>query len=277
MLLSKKSFHLFFILLIIFSFNSYAEQRIVALSPAINEILFAIGAGKSVVANTDYANFPPESKNLPKVGGYFYTNLERILSVEPTMVIAHDHDPRLLTKLQSLQIQTVTVGTQRLTDIVTGIEKIGEAVGQQTAAIELANKIRNKIDFLEKTVQPTKKKVLVVFGTEMNQQQGVYVSGNELYFEDIIHLVGCENAFHNPLVKQPLLTTEAILALAPDSVIVLAYDTDKTHDAETLQYWQQLAIPAATKQQIHILHRDYAAIPSYRVIYLIDDFLKICQ
>lgn len=263
--------------LITFTSICQAEQRIVALSPAINEIVFAIGAGNEVVANTDYSNYPPESKDLPKVGGYFYTNLEQILAIAPTLVIAHNHDPRLLAKLNALHIKTVTVGMQRLDEIIAGIEAIGVAVNQVKAATQLANTIRSKIKQLKQTVKPTQHKILVVFGTEMNTQQGVYVSGNSLYFEDIIHSVGCENAFNNPLIKQPLLTTEGILAIAPDSVIILAYDTQTTSDVKVMQYWQKLAIPAAKNQQIHILHRDYAAIPSHRIIYLIDDFLKICQ
>jgi len=273
----KFNYFLLLCLLMMLSALTQAQQRIVALSPAINEILFAIGAGKMVVANTDYSNYPPESKNLPKVGGYFYTNLEQILAIDPTLVIAHNHDPRLLAKLQAMQIQTVTVGMQQLNDIITGIETIGIAVDQKAAAMELATTIRLKINQLKQTIKPSQRKILVVFGTEMNTQQGVYVSGNSLYFEDIIKLVGCQNAFNNPLVKQPLLTTEGILAIEPDSVIILAYDTQITGDNDVMQYWQNLAIPAAKMQQIYILHHDYAAIPSHRIVYLIDDFLKICQ
>jgi len=64
-----------------------AQERIVALSPAINEILFALGKGSEVVGNTTYATYPEAAKKIPKVGGYFSVSLEKILALKPTLVL----------------------------------------------------------------------------------------------------------------------------------------------------------------------------------------------
>ena len=45
-------------------------QRIVSLSPAATEILFAVGAGDKVVAVDEFSDYPAEAKELPKVGGF---------------------------------------------------------------------------------------------------------------------------------------------------------------------------------------------------------------
>ena len=63
-------------------------NRIVSLAPTSTEILFAIGAGKQVVACSDLSDFPEEVKDLPKVGGFDgkTLSLEAIFSYEPDLV-----------------------------------------------------------------------------------------------------------------------------------------------------------------------------------------------
>ncbi|MDZ7819647.1 MAG: hypothetical protein U5K55_14015 [Aliarcobacter sp.] len=59
-----------FLFILIFCINLFGEDRVVTLSPSINEIVFALGEGKNVVANTNYCDFPEESKDVKKIGGY---------------------------------------------------------------------------------------------------------------------------------------------------------------------------------------------------------------
>ncbi len=54
-----------------------ATERIITLSPAINEIAFALGLGDKIIANTEFCDFPIESKNIQKVGGYGSVSLEK--------------------------------------------------------------------------------------------------------------------------------------------------------------------------------------------------------
>ena len=63
-------------ILLFFCINLMGESRIVTLTPSINEIVYALGMGKNVVANTKYCDFPEESKSVKKVGGYSTISLE---------------------------------------------------------------------------------------------------------------------------------------------------------------------------------------------------------
>ena len=55
-----------FLFILLFCINLFGGERIVTLSPSINEIVFALGNGQSVVANTSFCNYPAESKNIKK-------------------------------------------------------------------------------------------------------------------------------------------------------------------------------------------------------------------
>ncbi len=66
-----------------------APARIVSLTPAQTEILFALGAGDSVVGKVeDIANFPPEAKDVPVVATFNGVDIEKIVSLDADLVIA---------------------------------------------------------------------------------------------------------------------------------------------------------------------------------------------
>jgi len=63
--------------------------RIVSLSPAITETLFAIGAGSRVVGVTTYCDWPSAALSLPKVGGFSAStiSIEKIVALKPNLVV----------------------------------------------------------------------------------------------------------------------------------------------------------------------------------------------
>src|SRR5580658_1003032 len=64
-------------------------MRIVSLTPANTEMLFAIGAGPCVVGDTTSCDYPPAAINIAKIGG-FIPNYERIVSLRPDLVVTDD-------------------------------------------------------------------------------------------------------------------------------------------------------------------------------------------
>src|SRR5580704_19111966 len=67
----------------------YAAHRIVSVSPATTESLFAIGAGDRVVGRSRYCDWPPEATRLPVVGG-LEVDLEAVLQLRPDWVVGPD-------------------------------------------------------------------------------------------------------------------------------------------------------------------------------------------
>src|SRR3954453_23986062 len=64
-------------------------KKIVSLTPATTETLFAIGAGSRVVGKVqDPANYPPEASTVPEVATYAGVDVEKVIALEPDLVIA---------------------------------------------------------------------------------------------------------------------------------------------------------------------------------------------
>ena len=63
--------------------NAAAQMRIVSLAPSVTETLFALGAGPEVVGVSQYCDYPPQVRDLPRVGSFLTPNLEAIIALRP--------------------------------------------------------------------------------------------------------------------------------------------------------------------------------------------------
>ena len=268
----KKLIILFFILI---SLN--ASERVVTLSPSINEIVYALNVGNQVVANTKYCDFPKESKKVLKVGGYANISLEKILSVKPTVVIAQNYDEKLLSDLKKLGIKTKVFKTDTIEDIKYTIKSLGAFFNKQKRALELNNNIDNALASLKNITKD--KKVLIVISPKQTLSNQIYVSGNFLYFEDIIKASQNKNAFQSISKAQPVVNTEKIIHMNPDIIILLAaFFENRPNDLKkVIKAWESLPINASQNKNIYAIDKEYAGIPSDRVVYFIKDFKKILE
>jgi iron complex transport system substrate-binding protein len=260
---------LFFFL---FLFSPLFSQRIITLSPAVNEIVFALKKGDDIVGNTQYCTFPKTSKTIPKVGGYYNISLEKVLALNPSLVILEKNNLSLVPKFQKLHIETMAISTVSLPVLFESFEKIGMKIGASTEAKKLIDSIKKSILKTQNILKD--KKILIVFGSHLNLQKQIYVSGNHLYFADIIRASGNKNAFEGKSTKQPSLSYEGLIATNPDIVIILAPFAKKQNRSikGIIKPWLSMPITAAKKHCIYVIDKDYAGIPSDRVRFFIHDF-----
>ena len=119
--------------------------RVVSLTPAVTETLFAIGAGSTVVATDDSSDHPAEAVALPDVVTFGTVDVERIVSLDPDLVIAGGAgftSTEAIARLRSLDIPVIVVSTPSIEGIYRDIELVGNAVGKTEAAIALTATMR---------------------------------------------------------------------------------------------------------------------------------------
>ena len=251
-------------------------QRIIALSPAINEILFALGKGGDIVGNIAYCDYPKAAQRIPKVGDYFSISLERILQQKPDLVIMGKNNLPLKPKLHTLGIQTLDIASTSLNALQDSILNIGTHTNSSNKANALVKEIQSALQKSQGILK--EKKILIVFGNNPDPKSGIYVSGNHLYFADIICASGNQNAYKGKYNRQPILSLEGLMATDADIIIILSPRTAKTKNKSTTQLlsaWYTLPIPAARYKTIYLMQEPYAGIPSQRVSLFIQDFIKV--
>ncbi len=264
------------LLLLIVAIMIEANERIIPLAPALNEIVYALGEGDEIVANTTYATYPKEAQTKPKVGGYFSVSLEKILALHPSLVLMQQNNLALKPKLEHFGIKTKLIKSQSLEDIKQGIQEIGKLTDTSTKATELVKKINQSVKSTQGILKD--KKILIVFGRQFDLKKSIYISGNHLYFADIIRASGNQNAFTEQSIKQPTLSYEGIIATNPDIIYILAHLVKGEKEMQDLlKAWQNIPVTAAKAKTIYVTTKKYAGMPSQRVINYIEDFKAILK
>lgn len=128
-----------------------APERVVSLSPAITEIVFALGAGDRLVGGTDFDDFPAEAPALPDVATYQGVLMEQVVALEPDLVLASgagltpDAD---IARMRELGYPVVVTYSTSVDDVLTDIRLIGAALGDDasTTAEALAGAMDADLD-----------------------------------------------------------------------------------------------------------------------------------
>ena len=122
-------------------------RRIVTLAPHLAEGVFAAGAGGELVATVDFSEYPAAASAVPRVGDAFRLDIERIVALQPDLVIAWDSgNPRpAVAQLQTLGIRVWAVEIREPDGIPAFIEAAGQATGHDAEAGAMADRLRDRL------------------------------------------------------------------------------------------------------------------------------------
>ncbi len=165
-------------------------ERIVSLTPATTEILFEIGAGERVVATTDFDDYPPEAVDLPDVASFTAVDVEKIVGLEPDLVIAggnNFNDPKAIERLRSLDIPVLVTYAPDIATVLADMELIGAAVGQPEEAAELTASLEDGFaDVADATADLERPRVFY----ELDATQDIFTAADDSFIEEMIELAG---------------------------------------------------------------------------------------
>jgi iron complex transport system substrate-binding protein len=165
-------------------------QRIVSLTPAATEILFALGAGPRVVATTDFDDFPPDAVDLPDVASFTAVDVEQIVGLEADLVIAGGNffnPPESITRLRSLDVPVVVVYAPNLAAVLDDIELIGTAVGLADVALEMTGTMRTGFDAVTAATEGLPRPRTFY---ELDATTAIYTAADGSFIEEMIELAG---------------------------------------------------------------------------------------
>ena len=245
-------------------------RRIVSLVPSVTETLFAMGAGPRVAAVSSYDAFPPEVETLPRVGALFDPDVERILSLRPDLVIVYGSQTDLKAILQRASIPMYEYRHGSLADVTGSIRDLGARIGMADAARTLAGTIDQAFaDIRERLKGKPRPKTMLVIGREPGSLRAINVSGGFGFLHDLLDLAGGANVFADVKRESMLVSTETILARAPEVIIELHYaeppvpaSVERERDT-----WQLLpGVPAVKARKVYLLYGSELVVPGPRVV-----------
>ncbi len=167
-------------------------RRIVSLTPATTEILFALDVGDRVEATTDIDDYPPEAVALPDVASFTAVDVEKIVGLETDLVIAGGNffnDPAAIARLRELGIAVVVVYAEDVAGVLADIELVGAAVGRGAEAADLTAAMRAGFDQVEAAVVDLSRPRVFY---ELDATTDIYTAAKDSIVEEMITLAGGE-------------------------------------------------------------------------------------
>lgn len=196
-------------------------ERIVSLTPATTEILFAVGAGPRVVATTDFDDFPPEAVPLPDVATFQGVDVEKIVGLEADLVVAGGNsfnDPEALARLRTLGIPVLAVYAPDVATVLRDIELVATAAGEPEAGAALAATMRTEIDAIAAAVAADGAARPRVF-YELDATKEIYGPAADSFLAEMITLAG-----GNPITTgSPTVFSiplETLIAADPEVIVL---------------------------------------------------------
>lgn len=192
-------------------------ERIVSLAPHVTELLFAAGAGSRVVATSEFSDFPPAARGIPRIGGSGGFDLERIVALKPNLVIgwASGNPRRAVERLQSLGMTVYLTEPRHIADIERDLEHLGRLAGTESAAHDAAQRFAAGYRALAERY--SKRPTVRVFYQVLDPLL-MTVNGEHLISE-ILRMCGGENVFASLPVLAPAVAEEAVLAADPEAIV----------------------------------------------------------
>jgi iron complex transport system substrate-binding protein len=203
-------------------------ERIVSLTPATTEILFAVGAGPRVVATTDFDDFPPEAVALPDVASYQGVDVEKIVGLGADLVVAGGNgfnSPDALAKLRGLGIPVVVVYAPDVSGVLKDIELVATAAGEPAAGAAMTRQMGTEIGAIRDALAAAGRTPPRVF-YELDATKEIYGPADDSFVAEMITLAGGDPiTTGSPTVFS--IPLETLLAADPQVIVLgdAAYGT----------------------------------------------------
>ncbi len=209
--------------------------RIISLSPAHTETLYAIGAGDRVVGTDDYSDYPPEAKSTPKVG-YSNLDIEKIVSLQPDLVYAATRQKRFVPEMEKVGLKVLYLEEPQSIEGVFGqIKDLGRTTNHLREAETLVDQMQEKTRAIQEKLASRNTGPRVFY----ELTPGLFTTSPNSFIGDLFRTLKGQNIAEGIDSPYPQLSLEALVAKDPE-VIILA-------DAAT--YGQGKESPSSVKQR----------------------------
>ncbi|MCZ6669669.1 MAG: cobalamin-binding protein [Acidobacteria bacterium] len=242
-----------------------SPERIVSLAPGITEILYRLDLGDRIAGVTEFSNFPPETRNKPKVGGFANPNVERIIALRPDLVIAIPNvgNRAPVETVERLGVPILIVETRSLEELYQAIDRIGTATGRPDQAGALVKEIQEEISLLVRAVrQKSRPRVLLTFSRDP-----FIIAGSSSFPGELIRLAGGQVPLFGGKTRYPRIGIEAVLEYAPEVILEpeTADMSSGVKKIDLLGSWERWSsIPAVREKQVFGIESDLIFRPGPR-------------
>ena len=243
-------------------------QRIVSLSPATTELLFALDLGDQVVGATKHCNYPPRALDLPRVGGGTIEsiNSETIVSLKPDLVLCKwdTHQP-LLQTFDRLSIPVCSIGAQSLEELYEEARWIGRLTDRRQQAEDLIRRMKSQhAELLAVVAKHRQDPPLRVFYEVWDEP--LMTAAPNSFIGELLTMAGLENILSDTTVRYPRISSESVVQGDPDLILAPTshFENVEVDSFRSRPGWSELN--AVVNERIYLISGDQVSRCGPRVL-----------
>ncbi len=220
------------------------KPSIISLSPHITEMLYSIGAGKQIIATTEFSDYPVAAKNIPRIGNYLHLQIERIIELKPDYIIAWQGGSPAddLDRLKKLGFNIIYSAPKKFTDIANDLITFGKISGHQNIANQLAAKFLTRLKGIK--AQYKNKPSINAFYELWSTPLTTIAKGS--WPQQHLDICRANNVFYDTATPYPVVSIEQVLTKKVDVIIV---PLSKGQTDKQGYYWNKWPQITAVKNQ----------------------------
>ena len=121
-------------------------QRIVCLTAETADVLYRLGAWDRVVGVSGFTLFPPEARKLPRIGGFTTIHVEKVLALEPDLVVSFSNlQADAVRELVAKGVRVLAMNQRNLKEIFEAALLLGSVIGKEQEARRLVQDMQDEM------------------------------------------------------------------------------------------------------------------------------------
>jgi vitamin B12 transport system substrate-binding protein len=226
--------------------NKSDKPTIIALAPHIVEMLYDVGAGNQIIGTTAFADYPEQAKKIPRIGNYVRLQLERVIELQPDLIIAwkSGNPSDDLARLEQLGFKIIYSQPHTFSDIANEVRSFAKITGHTAQGEQVAKKFEHELAIIKNTYK--NKTEITGFYELWSRPLTTVAKGS--WPQQFLNICKVKNPFQQVITPYPQISIEQVLPASVQLIIQPLSVNQKDREAFNWQDWP--IIPAVANKQI---------------------------
>jgi len=240
--------------------------RVVSTAPSVTEMIFAVGGGDRLVGVTTFCNYPEEAKEIAKIGDTMNPNMESIVALKPDIVFVSTASQieAFMKTLEANGIAVYVSSPATLTEVLSGLESLGDLFGTEETIGKLLPDLRRRVDAVSLKVQDEKKPGVFV----QISREPLFTIGADSFLTHVISKAAGDSVTAGVPTAFPKINPEAAMAYSPE-VIILSDSEDNQEPNDAFKN-----SPAVKNGNVYKVNADLLSRPGPRLVDALEQIAK---
>ena len=199
-------------------------EKIISVAPNLTEAIYKLGAGDKLVGRSQYCDYPQEVLEVESVGDFFQPDIERIIALEPDVVLTSSlFDEENAKKLKDAGITVVAITEDtKIEGVYEMITTLGKVLNKNSEAADCVDDMKASIDEVQGKVKDLEKPT--VYYVVGYGEYGDFTATGDTFISGMLELAGGDNIAKDATGWS--ISLETLIEADPDIIIIAEFMKD---------------------------------------------------